>query len=113
MIIDNPAPIILDIKNSFSEYSFPIIAFICIRTQIPPKEHIPAINGIYLVEFDVISETFDISNIDFIIVHMFSDKPMFFNKLNTPSESSSDISTEKNRIVMHIINNALPVDKTA
>ncbi len=100
-------------KKSFKEYVFPTITFNCIKMHRPPNEHIPAINGIVLNDFDESSEIFDISNKDFINVKISSDKPICFIKLNMLSELSKDIKTAKNKIVVQIVNKDLPVDITA
>lgn len=84
MIPDKKALIILDIMNIRRENDFPTIAFTCKRTQIPPKEHNPAIIGITVNESDESSDKYDISKNPLISVLAFSFKPVFFRKTNRP-----------------------------
>ena len=96
------------VRINFNKLIFPFVsAEICKTIQMPPKENIPVIKGIYLKQYFGNEERLLISSIDFtntsevlLSIAVNSDKFLAKNKI-IPILLIMAMKIEKNTIIMH------------
>ena len=108
IIADKKAIIILEIKKYFKENLFPVIAFTCIITDIPPNENKVVTIGKKLNISFLNSVSVVISIKEFIITEIFSLMMIFENKIFVRT-----IITEEKIIIIQILKREMAVVSTA